>query len=86
VKVFLMQTQSGLTSPIARTAVARLPSAFSKERRRGPNQSRGWARTEKLGAVAQILFDHAGASGAVLPREDEADRASRVCAHHRMVR
>jgi len=27
---------------------------------------RDWARTEKLGQVAQILFDHAGASGAVL--------------------
>src|SRR5580693_1980121 len=27
---------------------------------------RDWARTERLGAVAQILFDHAGASGAVL--------------------
>jgi nicotinamidase-related amidase len=25
-----------------------------------------WARTERLGEVAQILFDHAGASGAVL--------------------
>jgi nicotinamidase-related amidase len=27
---------------------------------------RDWARTEKLGEVAQILLDHAGASGAVL--------------------
>src|SRR5246500_4518669 len=27
---------------------------------------RDWARTEKLGAVAQILFEHAGASGAIL--------------------
>jgi nicotinamidase-related amidase len=27
---------------------------------------RDWARTERLGAVAQILFEHAGASGAVL--------------------
>ena len=30
---------------------------------------RDWARTEKLGEVAQILFDHAGASGAVLAWE-----------------
>jgi nicotinamidase-related amidase len=30
---------------------------------------RDWARTERLGAVAQILFDHAGASGAVLAWE-----------------
>jgi hypothetical protein len=27
---------------------------------------RDWARTERLGAVAQILFEHAGASGAIL--------------------
>jgi len=27
---------------------------------------RDWARTEKLREVARILFDHAGASGAVL--------------------
>ena len=38
---------------------------------------RDWARTETLGAVAQILFDHAGASGAVLAWElaNEAHRA-----------
>jgi nicotinamidase-related amidase len=30
---------------------------------------RDWARTEKLGEVAQILFDHAGASGTVLAWE-----------------
>jgi nicotinamidase-related amidase len=30
---------------------------------------RDWARTERLGEVAQILFDHAGASGAVLAWE-----------------
>ena len=38
---------------------------------------RDWARTERLGAVAQILFDHAGASGAVLGWElaNEAQRA-----------
>src|SRR6266576_2988533 len=30
---------------------------------------RDWARTERLGAVAQILFDHAGASGTVLAWE-----------------
>src|SRR6267154_1407307 len=30
---------------------------------------RDWARTERLGAVAQILFDHAGASGSVLAWE-----------------
>jgi hypothetical protein len=38
---------------------------------------RDWARTERLGAVAQILFDHAGASGAVLAWElaNEAQRA-----------
>ncbi len=38
---------------------------------------RDWARTERLGAVAQILVDHAGASGAVLGWElaNEARRA-----------
>jgi nicotinamidase-related amidase len=37
---------------------------------------RDWARTERLGAVAQILFDHAGASGTVLAWElaNEAQR------------
>ncbi|HEX4573768.1 MAG TPA: hydrolase [Gemmatimonadales bacterium] len=39
---------------------------------------RDWARTEKLGEVAQILFEHAGASGAVLAWEldNEARSAS----------
>jgi nicotinamidase-related amidase len=38
---------------------------------------RDWARTERLGEVAQILFDHAGASGTVLAWElaNEAMRA-----------
>jgi nicotinamidase-related amidase len=38
---------------------------------------RDWARTERLGEVAQILFEHAGASGAVLAWElaTEAQRA-----------
>jgi nicotinamidase-related amidase len=38
---------------------------------------RDWARTERLGDVAQILFDHAGASGTVLAWElaNEAMRA-----------
>ena len=38
---------------------------------------RDWARTEKLGEVAQILFDHAGASGTILAWElaNEAARA-----------
>jgi nicotinamidase-related amidase len=38
---------------------------------------RDWARTERLGAVAQILFDQAGASGTVLAWElaNEAQRA-----------
>jgi len=38
---------------------------------------RDWARTEKLGEVARILFEHAGASGAVLGWEldNEAKRA-----------
>src|SRR5580765_8354460 len=34
---------------------------------------RDWARTERLGAVAQILFDHGGASGAVLAWEQAND-------------
>jgi len=48
-------------------------------RRGGPSRLHGWrwpencsaigARTERLGAVAQILFDHAGASGTVLAWE-----------------
>jgi nicotinamidase-related amidase len=38
---------------------------------------RDWARTERLGEVAQVLFDHAGASGTVLAWElaNEALRA-----------
>jgi nicotinamidase-related amidase len=38
---------------------------------------RDWARTERLGEVARILFDHAGASGTVLAWElaNEAMRA-----------
>src|SRR5258708_5965280 len=38
---------------------------------------RDWARTERLGAVAQILFDHAGSSCTVLAWElaNEAQRA-----------
>jgi nicotinamidase-related amidase len=38
---------------------------------------RDWARTETLGSVAQILFDHAGASGAILAWElaNEAQHA-----------
>ena len=38
---------------------------------------RDWARTEKLGEVAQILFDHAGASGTMLAWElaNEAQHA-----------
>src|SRR2546428_8400738 len=38
---------------------------------------RDWARTERLGALAQILFDHAGASGTVLGGglSDEGQRA-----------
>jgi len=37
---------------------------------------RDWARTERLGAVAQILFEHGGASGAILGWElgNEAQR------------
>src|ERR1700730_5002859 len=37
---------------------------------------RDWARTERLGAVAQILFDHAGSFGTVLAWEvgNEAQR------------
>jgi nicotinamidase-related amidase len=38
---------------------------------------RDWARTEKLGEVAQLLFEHAGASGIILGWEldNEAKRA-----------
>jgi nicotinamidase-related amidase len=38
---------------------------------------RDWARTERLGEVAQLLFDHAGASGAILAWElaNEAKKA-----------
>src|SRR5579863_1687007 len=38
---------------------------------------RDWARTERLGAVAQILFEHAGASGTILGWElaNEAQRS-----------
>jgi nicotinamidase-related amidase len=38
---------------------------------------RDWARTEKLGEVAQILFEHAGASGAVLAWELDIEAKSR---------
>ena len=38
---------------------------------------RDWARTERLGAVAQILFDHGGASGRILAWElESAGRAN----------
>ena len=36
---------------------------------------RDWARTEKQGEVAQILFDHAGGSGAALAWETQLLRA-----------
>jgi len=36
---------------------------------------RDWARTERLGEVAQILFDHAGASGTVLAWELDNEAA-----------
>ena len=36
---------------------------------------RDWARTERLGEVAQILFDHAGAAGSVLTWETQMLRA-----------
>lgn len=36
---------------------------------------RDWARTEKLGEVAQILFDHAGASGTILAWELDNEAA-----------
>ena len=38
---------------------------------------RDWASTERLGDVAQVLFDHAGASGPVLAWElaNEAQHA-----------
>ena len=32
-------------------------------------QQRDWARTDKLGEVTQILFDHAGGSGAAIAWE-----------------
>ena len=39
---------------------------------------RDWARTERLEEFAQILFDHAGASGSVLAWEMQLLRASEV--------
>ena len=39
---------------------------------------RDWARTERLGEIAQILIDHAGASGSVLAWETQLLRASEV--------
>jgi nicotinamidase-related amidase len=39
---------------------------------------RDWARTAKLNEVAQILFDHGGASGSVLGWEMQLLRASEV--------
>ena len=60
-------------------SVVSWPRARNRSRRLGMagELQRDWARTERLGAVAQILFDHAGASGAVLAWElaNEATRA-----------
>src|SRR5580704_13360086 len=39
---------------------------------------RDWARTERLGAVAQIFRDHAGATGSVIMWEMQLLRASEV--------
>jgi hypothetical protein len=39
---------------------------------------RDWARTEKLGEVGQILFEHAGASGSVLGWEMQLLNANQV--------
>ena len=65
---------------LARTAKAyEVPTILTtiNAKRGGGELQRDWARTERLGAVAQILFDHAGASGTVLAWElaNEAQRA-----------
>jgi len=39
---------------------------------------RDWARTQNRGEVAQVLFDHAGVSGAVLAWETQRQRAREV--------
>ena len=79
-EVFAVTDASGGVSPEAHDmAIRRLVAAGAQPITwlgMAGELQRDWARTERLGAVAQILFDHAGASGTVLAWElsNEAQR------------
>jgi len=78
--VYVVTDASGGVSPEAHDmAIRRLVAAGAQPLTwlgMAGELQRDWARTERLGEVAQILFDHAGASGAVLAWEfaNEAKR------------
>src|SRR5580658_9981091 len=79
--VYVVSDASGGVSPEAHDmAIRRLVAAGAQPITwlgMAGKLQRDWARTEKLGEIVQILFDHAGASGAVLAWElaNEALRA-----------
>src|SRR5882757_2930333 len=68
--VYVVTDASGGVSPEAHDmAIRRLVAAGAQPitwLAMAGELQRDWARTEKLGAVAQILFEHAGASGTIL--------------------
>jgi nicotinamidase-related amidase len=78
--VYVVTDASGGASPEAHDmAICRLVAAGAQPITwlgMAGELQRDWARTERLGEVAQILFDHAGASGTTLAWElaNEAQR------------
>jgi len=79
--VYVVTDASGGVSPEAHDmAIRRLVAAGAQPitwLAMAGELQRDWARTERLGAVAQILSEHAGATGAVLTWEFE-NEARRV--------
>ena len=71
--VYLVTDASGGVTPEAHDmAIRRLAAAGAQPITwlgMAGELQRDWARTERLGEVAQILFDHGGASGSVLAWE-----------------
>src|ERR1700758_3949912 len=80
--VYVVTDASGVVSPEAHDmAIRRLVAAGAQPITwlgLAGELQRDWARTERLGEVAQILFDHAGSSGTVLTWETQLLRASEV--------
>src|SRR6202050_3457033 len=74
-EVYVVTDASGGVSPEAHDmAIRRLVAAGAQPITwlgMAGELQRDWARTERLGEVAQILFEHAGASGTVLAWELE---------------